>query len=305
GDGSRQNEITSLDVAHQNVARLASWGAISIKEYLQPGRDQRQWVTEAARERGLRVTAEGGSLIYNLGMIMDGHTGWEHPMSYVPLYEDAAKFLGMAEAVYSPTFMVGGPSAWNEEYFYQTYEVWKDEKLRRFTPWRMLIPSTRRRMLRPETDYSYPLLARGLGEIVEHGGWGAIGSHGQLHGLASHWEVWMTAAGMDELGALAVGTLHGAHFLGLEHELGSISEGKIADLLVLDSNPLDDIRNTADIDLVVKDGIVYEAETLDQVWPQAIPFGEYYWVDEDALQINDRPTDHWDRMMGETQDPPF
>ena len=58
-------------------------------------------------------------------MIMDGHTGWEHPMSYTPLYSDVAKFFGQAEAVYSPTFMVGGPGAWNEEYFYQTYEIWK------------------------------------------------------------------------------------------------------------------------------------------------------------------------------------
>ena len=104
------------------------------------------------------VTAEGGDLEYNLGMIMDGHTGWEHPMPYMPLYEDAAKFFGQAEAVYSPTFLVGGSSAWNEEYFYQTYEVWKDEKLRRFTPWRVLIPQTRRRMLRPETDYSLSLI---------------------------------------------------------------------------------------------------------------------------------------------------
>ena len=172
GDGARQNEITSYEAADQNVARLMSWGAVSIKEYMQPRRDQRQWVTEAARERGLRVTAEGGDLEYNLGMIMDGHTGWEHPMSYTPLYSDVAKFFGQAEAVYSPTFMVGGPGAWNEEYFYQTYEIWKDPKMRRWLPWRMLVPSTRRRMLRPETDYSFPLMARGLGDIIEEGGWG-------------------------------------------------------------------------------------------------------------------------------------
>lgn len=295
GDGSRQNEISSYELADQNVARLMSWGAVSIKEYMQPRRAQRQWVTDAARKRGLMVTAEGGDLEYNLGMIMDGHTGWEHPMPYMPLYEDAAKFFGQAEAVYSPTFLVGGSSAWNEEYFYQTYEVWKDEKLRRFTPWRVLIPQTRRRMLRPETDYSYPLLALGLGDIVEHGGWGAIGSHGQLHGLGSHYEVWMVAAGMGEMGAIEVGTIHGAHFLGLEHELGSITEGKIADLLVLNSNPLNDIRNTADIQFVIKNGIVYDADTLDEQWPNETPFGDYYWVDEDALQTDNRPTDYWDR----------
>ena len=295
GDGARQNEITSYEAADRNVARLMSWGAVSIKEYMQPRRDQRQWVTDAARRRGLRVTAEGGDLEYNLGMIMDGHTGWEHPMSYTPLYSDVAKFFGKAEAVYSPTFMVGGPGAWNEEYFYQTYEIWKDPKMRRWLPWRMLVPSTRRRMMRPETDYSFPLMARGLGDIIEEGGWGAIGAHGQLHGLGSHYEVWMAAAGTDAHTGIEIGTIHGAHFLGLEHELGSLAEGKVADFIVLGSNPLDDIRNTADIVYVIKDGIVYDAGTLDELWPEAKPFGDYYWVDEDALRSDDRPTDYWDR----------
>ena len=106
----------------------------------------------------------------------------------MPLYDDATKFFGLAKAVYSVTFLVGGPGPWNEEYFFQASDVWRDEKLRRFTPWRMLIPGTRRRMLRPETDYSFPLLARGVGDVVAHGGYGAIGSHGQQHGLGSHWE---------------------------------------------------------------------------------------------------------------------
>ena len=92
-----------------------------------------------------------------------------------------------------------------------------------------------------------------------------------------------------------MGTIHGAHFLGLEHELGSITEGKIADLLVLNSNPLNDIRNTADIQFVIKNGIVYDADTLDEQWPNETPFGDYYWVDEDALQTDNRPTDYWDR----------
>ena len=300
GDGARQNEISSYELADQNVARLASWGAVMIKEYLQPRRDQRQWVTDAARVRGLRVTAEGGDIEYNMGMIMDGHTGWEHPLSYVPLYDDVAKFFGQSDAVYSPTFIVGGPGAWNEEYFYQTDDVWKDEKLRRWLPWRMLIPSTRRRMMRPETDYSFPLIARGLGDIIDEGGWGAIGSHGQLHGLGSHYEVWMAAAGTDEMTGIEVGTIHGAHFLGLAHETGSLAEGKLADFIVLNSNPLDDIRNTADIRLVVKDGIVYDADTLDEVWPDPKPFGDHYWVDEDALISDDRPTDYWDRAREST-----
>lgn len=289
GDGQRQNEITSYQAAEQNVARLQAWGAVTMKQYGQPRRDQRQWITDAARKRGLRVTAEGADLEYNLSMIMDGHTAWEHPLSYTPIYDDVARFFGLAKATYSVTFLVGGPGPWNEEYFFQQSDVWRDEKLRRFTPWRMLVPGTRRRMLRPVTDYSFPMLARGLGDIVARGGYGAIGSHGQQHGLGSHWETWAAASAMGPMGALEVATVHGARFLGLERELGSLAVGKLADLVVLTANPLDDIRNTTSLRYVVKNGTVWDASTLDQVWPVAKPYGDYPWVNPDALRTDDRP----------------
>ena len=303
GDGARQNELTSYRVTEQNIARLQAWGAITLKQYMQPRRDQRQWISDIARQRGLRVTAEGGELEYNLGMIMDGHTGWEHPLPYMPLYGDAAQFFGKAGAFYSVTFLVGGPGPWNEEYFFQESDVWRDEKLRRFTPWRMLIPTTRRRMLRPVSDYSFPLLARGLGDIVAQGGYGAIGSHGQQHGLGSHWETWAAAAGMGNANALAVATIHGAKFLGLERELGSLSTGKVADLLVLNENPIDDIRATAKIAMVMKNGTIWDAATLDQVWPQSVPFGDYYWVNPDALRNDDRPVNWHERAPTPTARP--
>ncbi|MGH7718493.1 MAG: hypothetical protein ACREON_06590, partial [Gemmatimonadaceae bacterium] len=116
-DGSRQEDMSSYEVAEASINRLASWGAVSLKQYLQPRRDQRQWVTDIARKRGLMVTAENNELEYVIGMLMDGHTGFEHPMSYVPMYGDLSTFIGKANAVYSPTFMVGGPGPWNEEYF--------------------------------------------------------------------------------------------------------------------------------------------------------------------------------------------
>jgi Tol biopolymer transport system component len=295
GDGPRQNELSSYEVTEQNVNRLANWGAVSMKQYMQPRRDQRQWVSEAARKRGVMVTAEGDSLEYNIGMMLDGQTGWEHPMSYAPLYSDAAKFFGQAKAVYSPTFIVGGAGPWNEEYFWQESDVWKDEKARRWLPWRQLIPHTRRRILRPATDYSYPMISQGLADIVAQGGYGAIGSHGQQHGIGSHWEVWMAASAMGPMGALEVASVHGAHFLGVSKDLGTITTGKLGDLMVLDANPLENIRNTAKIAYVMKAGRLWEASTLDEIWPEKKPFGEYYWVDRDALRSDDRPVDWHDR----------
>src|SRR5690606_35064344 len=144
GDSFRQNEITSYAAAEQNVKRVKSWGAVSLKQYMQPRRDQRQWISEAGRRHGLMVTAESGSdLEYILSMVMDGHTGWEHPLPYLPVYSDLTRFLGAAKAVYSVTFGVGmGP--WNENYWWGERDYSTDEKLLRWMPWRTLIPHARR-----------------------------------------------------------------------------------------------------------------------------------------------------------------
>ena len=97
------------------------------------------------------------------------------------------------------------------------------------------------------------------------------------------------------LGALKTASLGSAYFLGAEEDLGSLELGKVADLLVLDYNPLENIRNTMDIRYVMKGGVLYEADTLDEVWPEQRAFGPYYWVDDDALRTDDRPVDAWRR----------
>jgi len=289
GGAGMRGDVTSPDEAIWNVDRLADWGAASIKQYLLMGRDQRQWVSEAARRRGINLTSEGASLVYDIGMILDGHTGWEHPLSYVPLYQDVARFFGQAGATYSTTAIVAGPGPWNQDWFFQSADWWRDAKQRRFLPWQQFMPHLRRRVERPETDYSYPLVAQGLADVMAEGGRGAIGGHGQAHGIGTHWEVWMYASALGNLGALRLASLDGARFLGAEKDLGSLEVGKLADLVVLGSNPLEDIHNTLDIRYVMQGGTLYDGSTLDEVWPEAKPFGEYWWVDPDALRTDDRP----------------
>ncbi|MBC7897845.1 MAG: PD40 domain-containing protein, partial [Cytophagaceae bacterium] len=273
GDGSRQEDFTTAAIAEAGIVKLKRWGAVSLKQYQQPRRDQRQWVMEAARKHALQVTSENGDLEFTLGMVMDGHTGFEHPMSYMPLYSDFTTFLGKAQATYSPTFMVGGPGPWNEEYWYTDSEVWKDAKTRRFMPWVTFVPQGRRRMIRPDSDYSFPWLAQGMADIIAAGGFGAIGAHGQHNGLGSHWETWMAASATGAMGALEVASLHGARFIGREQDLGSLEVGKLADFMVLNSDPLVNIRNTTDIQYVVKGGVVYDDESLDELWPRQRPYG--------------------------------
>ena len=296
GDAPRQNELTTYDVAEQNVQRLVSWGAVSLKQYQQPRRDQRQWVSHAARKIGVRVTGEGGDLEYDLSMIMDGQTGWEHPLDNLPLYEDVTRFLGAAKATYSVTFGVGS-AVWNEEYWWGESEVWKNPRLQKWLPWRTLLPHSRRVMQRPATDYSFPILAQAVADVIAAGGNGAIGSHGQAHGLAPHWEVWMAASALGNHGALELGSLGGARFLGMESDLGSLANGKLADLVVLGGNPLEDIRQTANIRYVMRGGVLYEAESLNEIWPRDRAFGGYPWIDPIALQTDVKGTDYFDKAL--------
>lgn len=105
----------------------------------------------------------------------------------------------------------------------------------------------------------------------------------------------MAASALGPQGALEVASLHGAHFLGLEQDIGSLEVGKLADFIVLSSNPLDDIRNTLDIQQVSKAGRLYNAETLDELWPEERSFSEFYWVNPDIYRNDVRPIDYWDR----------
>ncbi|MCX5767494.1 MAG: amidohydrolase family protein [Gemmatimonadetes bacterium] len=284
GDGSRTNEISNLAGALALVRRMSDWGATQMKQYAQPRRDQRQWVTEAARQIGLNVTSEGSDFFEDLGMIFDGQTGWEHPFSEVPMYSDGAKLLGAAGATYSPTLVVAGPQSWNIEYWFASQDWWKDPKQQHWFPWRALVPQLRTRTLRPATDYSYPLIAQAMADIIKEGGHGALGSHGEHHGLAPHWEVWMGASALGNMGALEVASKHGAIFLGADKDIGSIEVGKLADFMVLNSNPLDNIRNTMDIKWVMKGGTLYDGFSLDELWPRKQPFGDAYWVNADMLR---------------------
>ena len=72
-------------------------------------------------------------------------------------------------------------------------------------------------------------------------------------------------SGLSPLQAIEAATLRPAQYFNLENELGTIEEGKIADLLILNANPLDDILNTQKINTVVKNGNVFNREKLDQI----------------------------------------
>jgi len=109
------------------------------------------------------------------------------------------------------------------------------------------------------------------------GGRGAIGEHGEETGIGEHWEIWAYSEALKPLEAIRAATIDGAWFMGLDGQLGSITIGKLADLVVLNGNPLEDIRKTNDIAFVMQGGRLYDDDTLDQLWPARRPYGPIPW----------------------------
>ncbi len=271
--------VNSLEDAKGHVARLKALGAFSVKSYNQPRRNQRQQVIAAARELEMMVVPEGGSTyFYNMTMILDGHTGIEHAVPVAPLHKDAITLLAKSQSGYTPTLIVGYGGIWGENYWYQHANVWENEKLLRFVPRSVVDARSRRRMLVPEDDFYHIELARSVKDIVRAGGRAQLGAHGQLQGLGAQWELWMLQqGGLTPMEAIRCGTLYGAQYLGLDKDLGSLEPGKLADLVVMEKNPLENIRNTESIRYVMINGMLYDTNNMDEVWPEAKPRTKFFW----------------------------
>jgi Tol biopolymer transport system component/imidazolonepropionase-like amidohydrolase len=295
GESLRDDRTLSTYEATKAVMRTRqSWGANQVKVHFHAPRRVRQWVVEAARELGMNVTSEGDDLHADLAMVMDGQTGIEHMLSYMPVYDDVAKFFGRSGVCYNPTLLGAGPGPWDEEYWFAEAQPWKDPKQRRWVPWRDLADS-RRTMLRPASDYSFAMGAQALADMIDEGSCGSFGGHYQQPGISTHWHLWIATEALAPLEAIRVATLGGAEMLGMDADLGSIDVGKLADLVVLNADPLENIHNSTDLALVMRGGVLYDADTLDEVWPRQRPFGGYPWLQPDVYPGDDRATDYWDR----------
>jgi Amidohydrolase family len=194
---------------------------------------------------------------------VDGHTTIEHNVPVAPLYRDVLETWKHSQTGYTPTLVVvyGGPSG--ERYYYEHDNVWENERLLRYVPRDQVDPQSRRRQKAADDEYYHDDVAAAAKRLVDQGNTVQIGAHGQMHGLAFHWEMrLLEQGGMSPHEVLRSATMHGARSLGMDGDIGSLEVGKLADLLIIDGNPLVNLRNAENVDQVMVNGRLWDAMDL-------------------------------------------
>lgn len=261
------SHVDSLDDAKFHLERLKKVGAFSVKSYNQPRRDQRQQIIAAARELEMMVVPEGGSLLqHNLSMAADGHTTLEHSLPVASIYSDIKQFWSQTKVNYTPTLVVSYGGISGEHYWYDKTDVWAHPRLSMYVPHEILDARSMRRTTAPDEHYNHFNVARVANELNDLGVKVNIGAHGQREGLAAHWEMWMFAqGGMSNMDVLKTATINPATTFGMDHQLGSIKPGKLADLIVIDGDPLTDIRSTDKVTYTMINGKLFNSETMNEL----------------------------------------
>ena len=278
-DGDFKAVINSLDDARNTLARMKAVGAFSVKSYNQPRREQRQQINQAAREQGLLVVEEGGSTFnHNMTMMLDGVSSIEHNIPVAPLYKDVVDTWKQTDVRNTPTLVVNYGGLNGEYYWYNKMNIWENERFLKFYPQGALDARAIRREIAPEWDYYHIEVAKQAKRLRDAGIKILVGGHGQMQGLSQNWEIWsLVQGGFSPWQALRAATIDGADHLGFASEFGSIEVGKRADLVITNTNPLDNIQNSIDTAYVMVNGRLFDATTMAEIGGKNRPAPVFYF----------------------------
>jgi hypothetical protein len=286
--------VDSLDDARRAIARKQGLGAPIVKSYRYPQRRARQMLVAAGREAGVMVDVEGESQFYNnITHVLDGHTNLEHNLPVANYYDDIVRLFAGAQAHNTPTLVVTFGELFGENYLYQTTEAWKEPKVKAFVqealtgysplrapygapPW--VRAMTTIQVAKEIWDIGFRAVARSTRRLDEAGVTINVGSHGEIPGLAMHWEMWLLAeGGMSPMAVLRAATINSARTLGVDAQVGSLEPGKLADLIVLDADPLADIRNSNSVRWTMVNGRLYDSATMNEIGNYDRPRTKFFW----------------------------
>ncbi|MGH7467917.1 MAG: amidohydrolase family protein [Longimicrobiales bacterium] len=271
---------TNPDARNFLAAYANSYRSGTVRGDLTATRADRQRFLTVSKELGLTAVTNGSpDFRKSLSAILDGYAGHLGSYEIMPLQNDVAKLIAEAGITYTPMLLGRVGSRQGMEHVLATESPHTDPKVQRFLSHRDIDRLARGRFPWADpVEYPFDLIAQGAARVVAEGGKVALGSNGRVQGLAFHWEMWLLSKGMRNHDILRAATVSGAESLGLGAQLGSIESGKLADLQVLDANPLSDIRNTNTVRYVMKNGRLYDALTLEQIAPVRRKPDNLWWL---------------------------
>ena len=268
------NRFGSLDQVRAVLRRYRDqYGLRNLKEYRVGSRRVREWFIIAAREFGMNVTTEGAlALKLDLSQILDGYAGNEHALPAVPLGPDIVALLAAMRTSYTTTLMVTNSGPTGADWFVENEPILADPRTARFWAPGAIEQKLTTREWRPLRDYRFAAIAPGAAAVAKAGGLVGMGAHGEVPGVGFHWEMQAhVMGGMAPLAVLHAATAGSAETIGRLDDLGTLEPGKLADLVILNRDPLADIRNTQGIAAVMRGGRLYDGATLDEIYPDPHP----------------------------------
>ncbi|WP_019530093.1 amidohydrolase family protein [Dasania marina] len=298
--------VDNLSDAQNIMLRKRALGGGTIKSYRQPLRQQRQQLVKAAREAEVMVSIEGESHFYNnISAVLDGHNTIEHNLPVANYYDDVIQILAHSQTANTPTLVATFGEIMGENFIYQNSRPWEDPRIDSFVPEvtsgysplgiQYAAPLYARAMTSLHAadelwDIGFKAVARSTKKLDDAGALVNVGSHSQVQGLAMHWEMQLMAeGGMSNERVLRAATLNGAKTLGMDKDIGSLAVGKLADLIVLDKNPLENILNSKTVIKTMIGGRLYDSYSMNEIGNYNRPRTSFYW------ELGDDKNTGWNR----------